>query len=211
MRVSGTRSLATLARLLFLAGLLGLAACGREGSTGRFFGSDVTGSEFGRDFQLLDPDGRERSLANFRGQYVVMFFGYTQCPDACPTALARATEVRKQLGEDADKVQVIFVTLDPERDSGVLMREYTGAFDPSFLGLRSDSAGTRKVAAEFRVFYQKVPTGSSYTLAHSTLSYVFDPQGRLRLVWQHDQTASECVSDLRTLMKPNHWLWRWFS
>jgi protein SCO1/2 len=206
-----TRFLATLARLLFLAGLLVLAACGQGGGTARFFGSDVTGSAFGKDFHLLDPDGHERSLADFRGKYVVMFFGYTQCPDACPTALARAAGVRTQLGSDGNKVQVIFVTVDPERDTGSLMREYTNAFDPSFLGLRSDLAGTRKVADDFRVFYQKIPTGSSYTMDHSALTYVFDAQGRLCLIWRPDQTVDECVSDLRALMKPNHSFWRWFS
>ena len=211
MRIPATRSLATLARLLFLAGLLVLAACGQGGGTARFFGSDVTGSAFGKDFHLLDPDGHERSLADFRGKYVVMFFGYTQCPDACPTALARAAGVRTQLGSDGNKVQVIFVTVDPERDTGTLMREYTNAFDPSFLGLRSDLAGTRKVADDFRVFYQKIPTGSSYTMDHSALTYVFDAQGRLCLIWRPDQTVDECVSDLRALMKPNHSFWRWFS
>jgi len=141
----------------------------------------------------------------------VLFFGYTQCPDACPTALARAAEVRKQLGSDGDKVQVVFVTLDPERDTDVLMREYTSAFDPSFLGLRGDQAATRKVAEEFRVFYQRVPSGSSYTLDHSVLNYVFDPKGRLRLLWRPDETAVQCVSDLRILMKSERPFWRFFS
>ena len=190
---------------------LALAACGQHWSGDRFFGSDVTGSSFGRDFQLLDPDGHERSLADFRGKVVVMFFGYTQCPDVCPTALARAAAVRRALGADGDKVQVIFVTIDPERDTADLMRQYTQAFDPSFLGLRGDAARTQQVASEFRVFYQKVATGSSYTMDHSAFSYVFDAEGRLRLVWQPDQAVEQCASDLRALMKSNHLLWRWFS
>jgi len=210
-RESRTDVPSSLRRLLLLAALLAVAACGEQGSAQRFIGSDVTGSEFGRDFHLLDPDGRERALADFRGRYVLMFFGYTQCPDACPTALARAVEIRKQLGADRERVQVIFVTVDPERDTAPLMREYTSAFDPSFLGLRSDVAGTRKVAEEFRVFYEKVPTGSSYTIDHSALTYVFDAQGRLRLIWRPDQTAAECVSDLRSLMTFNRSFWRWFS
>ena len=176
-----------------------LAACGRE--VVAYSGSDVTGANFGRDFQLADPDGRERSLADFRGKVVLLFFGFTQCPDVCPTALARAAEVRRQLGADGDRVQVIFVTVDPERDTAALLRQYTTTFDPTFLGLRSDPQGTRKVADEFHVFYQKVPTGGSYTMDHTALTYVFDAKGRLRLLLRHDQTAAQYVSDLRTLMK----------
>ncbi|HTR56569.1 MAG TPA: SCO family protein [Casimicrobiaceae bacterium] len=210
-RESRTNVRLSLGRLLLLAALLAVAACSPQGGAQRFIGSDVTGSEFGRDFHLLDPDGRERALADFHGMYVLMFFGYTQCPDACPTALGRAVEIRNQLGVDRERVQVIFVTVDPERDTAPLMREYTSAFDPSFLGLRSDLSGTRKVAEEFRVFYEKVPTGSSYTMDHSALTYVFDAQGRLRLIWRPDQTAAECVSDLRSLMTFNRSFWRWFS
>jgi len=198
-------------RALILGGVLILTSCGQQTNGGKFVGNDVTSAAFGREFRLFDPDGHQRSLADFRGRYVVLFFGYTQCPDACPTALARAAEVRKQLGSDGDKVQVVFVTLDPERDTDLLMREYTSAFDPSFLGLRGDLAATRKVAEEFRVFYQKVPSGSSYTLDHSVLNYVFDPKGRLRLLWRPDETAAQCVSDLRILMKSERPFWRFFS
>ena len=176
-----------------------LAACGRE--VVAYSGSDVTGANFGRDFQLADPDGRERSLADFRGKVVLLFFGFTQCPDVCPTALARAAEVRRQLGADGDRVQVIVVTVDPERDTAALLRHATTTFDPTFLGLRSDVQGTRRVADEFHVFYQKVPTGGSYTMDHTALTYVFDAKGRLRLLLRHDQTAAQYVSDLRTLMK----------
>lgn len=193
------RASAFCSRALTIFGLMLLAACGR-GSV-QYAGIDVTGAEFGRDFRLTDPDGRERTLADFRGKYVMLFFGYTQCPDVCPTALARAGEVRKRLGADGVKLQVIFVTVDPERDTPQLMRQYTAAFDPSFLGLRTDPDGTRKVAKEFRVFYQKVQTGSSYAMDHSSLAYVYDTNGRLRLMWRHDQSAEQYVSDLRLLMK----------
>jgi len=180
-----------------LVGLLLLSACGRGISA--YNGIDITGADFASDFRLGDSDGRERTLADFRGKYVLLFFGYTQCPDVCPTALSRAAEVRKLLGTDGDKLQVIFVTLDPERDTAEMVKQYTAAFDPSFLGLRTDLEGTRKVAKEFRVFYQKVPSGGSYTMDHTAFTYVFDAQGRPRLILRHDQTADQYASDLHLL------------
>lgn len=186
-------------RIAILGVLVLLAACGRE--VVFFAGSDVTGAKFGRDFRLADPDGRERTLADFRGKVVLLFFGFTQCPDVCPTALARAAAVRRQLGADGDKVQVIFVTVDPERDTPALLRQYTAAFDPGFLGLRADLEGTRKVANDFLVTYQKVTTGSSYTMDHTALTYVFDAKGRLRLLLRHDQTVAQYASDIRILLK----------
>lgn len=191
--------MSTLMRAGTLALMLVLAGCGRNGVS--YFGSDVTGASFGRDFRLSDPAGHERTLADFRGNFVMLFFGFTQCPDVCPTALARAAEVRRQLGADGEKVQVIFVTIDPERDTPELLQQYTRAFDPTFLGLRGDSLATRKVAEEFHAFYQKVPTGGSYTMDHSAATYVFDPMGRLRLLLRHDQPVSQYVADLRILMK----------
>ena len=189
-------------RCLFLGILaLGLALVGCRGDAPNFNGLDLTGANWGRDFSLQDPDGRTRTLADFRGKYVLLFFGFTHCPDVCPTALLRAQEMRKLLGADGEKVQVIFVTVDPERDTAALMREYTAAFDPSFLGLRADAEGTKRVASEFKVFYEKVPAGASYTVNHSALTYVFDAQGRLRLALQHTQTAEQFAADLRTLMK----------
>jgi len=189
-------------RCLFLGILaLGLALVGCRGDAPNFNGLDLTGANWGRDFSLQDPDGRTRTLADFRGKYVLLFFGFTHCPDVCPTALLRAQEMRKLLGADGEKVQVIFVTVDPERDTAALMREYTAAFDPSFLGLRADAEGTKRVASEFKVFYEKVPAGASYTVNHSALTYVFDAQGRLRLALQHTQTAAQFAADLRTLMK----------
>ncbi len=178
-----------------------LAVSGCHGDAPKFIGMDLTGADWGRDFSLQDPDGKTRTLADFRGKYVLLFFGYTHCPDVCPTALTRAVEMKKKLGADGAKVQVIFVTVDPERDTATLMREYTAAFDPTFLGLRADAEGTKRTAAEFKVFYEKVPTGASYTVNHSALTYVFDPQGRLRLALNHTQSADEFAADLRTLMK----------
>ena len=179
--------------------VVALAGCG--GGAPKFNGADVTGADWGRDFSLQDPDGRTRTLADFRGKYVLLFFGFTHCPDVCPTALTRAQEMKRLLGADGARVQVIFVTVDPERDTPQLMREYTAAFDPSFLGLRADAEGTKRVAKEFKVFYEKVREGASYTVNHSALTYVFDAQGHLRLALKHTQTAEEYAADLRALMK----------
>ena len=186
-------------RAWFLFLVVLLTACGRE--VVGYSGIDVTGANFGREFTLSDPEGHERTLADFRGKFVLLFFGFTQCPNVCPTALARAAEVRKQLGAVAAKVQVIFVTVDPERDTAALLQQYTKAFDPAFIGLRADLQGTRRVADEFHVFYQKVPTGGSYTMDHTALTYIFDTEGRLRLLMRPDQTAEQYVSDLRNLTK----------
>jgi protein SCO1/2 len=176
-----------------------LAACGRKAQS--FNGIDITGADYGRDFRLRDPDGRERTLADFRGRCVLLFFGFTQCPDVCPTALSRAAEVRRLLGADADKLQVIFVTIDPERDTPAVLRGYTANFDPTFVGLYGDAQQTGQAAKDFRVFYQKVPTGNSYTMDHTALTYAFDPSGRLRLALRHDLSAEQVAADLRVLMQ----------
>jgi protein SCO1/2 len=188
------------ALVLGLAALL-LAAC--EAGGPKVAASDVTGSAFGRDFALQDPDGRERTLADFRGKAVVLFFGYTQCPDVCPTTLATLAETMKRLGPDADRVQVLFVTVDPERDTAALLRQYVPAFDRRFLGLRGDAAATARTAKEFKVIYEKVPgaTPGSYTMDHSAGSYVFDPQGRLRLYVANGQGPDVFAHDLRELLR----------
>ncbi len=166
-----------------------------------FRGMDITGASYGRDFRLRDPDGRERTLADFRGKAVLLYFGFTQCPDVCPTALSRAVEARRLLGPEGERLQVIFVTLDPERDAATVLRDYTAAFDPTFLGLSGDPQATRESADDFKVYYRKVPTGGSYTMDHSTLSYAFDPQGRLRLALRHEQNAQDYAHDLRLLLQ----------
>lgn len=178
---------------------LALAGCGAQGE--KFEGVDLTGVSWGKDFQLQDPDGRVRSLADFRGKVVAVFFGFVQCPDACPTALARALEAKKRLGADGERLQVVFITVDPERDSAELLRQYTAAFDPTFLGLRGTPDQTRRVANEFKVFYEKVATGSSYTVNHSTMTYLFDPQGRLRVGLSHALGAEQFAHDVRLLLK----------
>ena len=178
-----------------------LAACGSQGP--QFSASDITGSTFGRDFSLSDANGKVRTLADFRGKAVVVFFGYTQCPDVCPTTLAALAETMKQLGPDAERVQVLFITVDPERDTADLLGKYVPAFDPRFLGLRGDADATARAAKEFKVIYQKQPgtTPGSYSMDHSAGTYIYDPQGRLRLYVGHNQGTDVFAHDLRELLK----------
>ena len=180
---------------------LALASCTQQGAT--FQSSDVTGSTFGRDFTLRDHNGKERTLADFRGKAVVVFFGYTQCPDVCPTTLAALAEAMKRLGPDADRVQVVFITVDPERDTPDLLSKYVPAFDPRFLGLRGDAEQTARTAKEFKILYQKQPGSSSgsYTMDHSAGTFIFDPQGRLRLYVGLAQGPDVFTHDLRELLK----------
>ncbi|MCD2515373.1 SCO family protein [Massilia sp. G4R7] len=195
----------TLRRQLLLAGLLGctllLGACDRN-TPPSFHGNDVTGASIGKDFRLTDPDGKERTLADFRGKVVAVFFGYTQCPDVCPTALSRAVEVKRLLGkDDAERLQVVFITVDPERDTPEVLKAYTAAFDPTFLGLYGTPERTAETARSFAAMYRKVPTGSSYSMDHTASSYIYDPQGRLRLQLAHALGAQEYAADIRTLLK----------
>lgn len=192
----------TLCALFALVFLLVAAGCDRSANGPK--GIDLTGADWGKQLTLRDPEGRTRSLSEFRGKVVMLFFGFTQCPDVCPTALTRAVAVRKQLGADAEKLQVVFVSLDPERDTPALLREYTEAFDPSFLGLHGSAEETRRAAAEFHVYYEKVQTGSSYTLNHSTLTYLFDTRGRLRVALAHNLGVSDYVSDVQWLLNESN-------
>jgi protein SCO1/2 len=178
-----------------------LAACGQPAPP-PFHGIDLTGATYATDFRLQAPDGRERTLADFRGQAVLVFFGFTQCPDVCPTALARAAEVKQLLGADGQRFQTLFITVDPERDTPEVLQAYTAAFDPSFLGLSGDLERTAQTAKDFKVYYKKVVTGSSYTMDHTSLSYLYDPQGKLRLALRHEQSAQEYADDLRRLLNP---------
>lgn len=190
-------------RLLMLS-LIGLTflACTPKPS---FKNVDITGSKaFGADFSLLDPDGKVRTLADFKGKAVVMFFGYTQCPDICPTTLTEMQQVMTLLGPQADKVQVLFVTVDPERDSASILKQYVPAFDSRFLGLRpADEAALEKVTKDFKIYYKKVPGTSpgSYTMDHTAGSYAFDPEGHLRLYIKHAQGPETLAQDLKELLK----------
>ncbi|HEY8099723.1 MAG TPA: SCO family protein [Burkholderiaceae bacterium] len=188
--------------LAIVAVLFMLTACDQKQPV-VFKNTDVTGLDYAKDFALTDHTGKQRTLADFKGKVVAIFFGYTQCPDVCPTTMTELENVMKQLGPLSDKVQVLFVTIDPERDTAELLSKYVPAFDPRFLGLRGDAAATEKVAKEFKVFYQKVPgkeTGS-YTMDHTAGIYVFDPQGRIRLFMRNAQDAESVVHDIKLLLQ----------
>jgi len=187
--------------LLFVLIALSLAACGP--SSPKFQGSDVTGSTFGRDFKLTDHTGKVRTLADFRGKAVVIFFGYTQCPDACPTTLSELNAAMARLGPEADRVQVLFVTVDPDRDTPELLSRYVPAFNPAFLGLYGDAAATAEVAKEFKVLYQKQPgaTPGSYSMDHSAGTFIFDPQGRLRVYVSYGQGPDVYAHEIRELLR----------
>ena len=186
---------------LALLAALALAGCGPEAP--KFMASDVTGTTYGRDFRLTDHGGKPRALADFRGKVVVMFFGYTQCPDVCPTTLAELAEVMKRLGPDAERVQVLFVTVDPERDTPDLLSRYVPAFDPRFLGLYGDAEATARTAKEFKILYQKQPgqTPGSYTVDHSAGTFIFDPNGKLRVYVSYGQGPDVFAHDIRELLK----------
>lgn len=167
-----------------------------------FKNTDLTGLNYGNDFALKDHTGQVRKLTDFKGKAVVVFFGFTHCPDVCPTTLAELATVMKELGPLADKVQVLFITVDPERDTPELLAKYVPAFDPRFLGLVGSVAETEQVAKQFKAFYQKVPgkTAGSYTVDHTAGSYIFDPQGRIRLFVRHGQGTEPIVHDLKLLL-----------
>ncbi len=187
-----------LSSLLLCIALL-LTGCSQPPS---FKSTDISEVDWGKDFSLTDHQGQPRRLADFKGKTVVLFFGYVQCPDICPTTLITMREVLASLGEDAGRVQVLFVTVDPERDTAELLSEYVTAFHPSFIGLHADEAATAAVAKEFKVFYAKQAgtTPDSYSVDHSTGSYVFDPHGRLRLLVRYGETPDNIAADLRLLL-----------
>jgi protein SCO1/2 len=187
--------------LALAAAALLLAACGGE-QTPQFRNTDITGADYGKGFELTDHTGRPRTLEDFRGKVVTIFFGFTQCPDVCPSSLATMAEVMRQLGPDADRVQVVFITIDPERDTQELLAHYMPNFHPSFLGLYGDAQQTAAVAREFKVFYQKSgdTSGMNYTMDHSAGTYVFDPEGRLRLYVRHAESAENIAADLKLLL-----------
>jgi protein SCO1/2 len=189
----------TIYKLLLSAALI--AGCD---SGPRFKSTDITGADYGKTLELTDHAGRPRKLEDWRGKVVVVFFGFTHCPDVCPTTLADVSQVVKQLGPDAERVQVLFVTVDPERDTRELLGKYVTAFDSRFLGLYGDVAATQRAAKEFKVYYEKRKTADGYSVDHSGQTYVIDPQGRLRLFVRPDRIAADLPDDLRSLLKEAH-------
>ena len=188
----------TTCSLALLCGLLLAAGCD---SSPKFKSTDITGADYGKAIDLTDHNGKPRHLEDFRGKAVVVFFGFTHCPDVCPTTLAEMAQVVKQLGPDGDRVQLLFVTVDPERDTREALAKYVTAFDPRFLGLYGDLDATRRVAKDFKIYFEKRKTGDTYSVDHSAQSYVIDPQGRLRLLVKHDRIAADLPDDLRVLLK----------
>ncbi|WP_414691771.1 SCO family protein [Noviherbaspirillum sp.] len=205
-------SLRSLAPLTLAVASLFLAGCDRQQGEGAqmvlspvnstFKNTDVTGLDYAKGFSIKDHNGQLRTLESFKGKAVVVFFGYTQCPDVCPTTMSEMANVMQQLGPLADRVQVLFVTVDPERDTPELLSKYVPAFDSRFLGLVGDKAETEKIAKDFKVFFQKVPgkEAGSYTMDHTAGSYVFDPEGRIRLFVRHGQGAEPIAHDLKLLL-----------
>jgi protein SCO1/2 len=169
----------------------------------QFSSVDLTGADYAKDFALSDQDGKPRSLKDFQGKVVALFFGYTQCPDVCPTTMTEMAQVRKLLGPDGEKLQVLFVTVDPERDTPAVLKAYMANFDPSFIALRGTPEQLAAMAKDFKVYFKKVEgkTAGSYSMDHSAASYVYDTQGRLRLYTRYGSGAQALASDIRLLLK----------
>ncbi len=189
--------------LTLLCCLFVLVACDNKTSTSKvsFVNTDITGSDIGRDFELTDHTGKRRTLADYRGKVVALFFGFAQCPDICPTTLSDLAQVKQQLGVDGDKFQVLFITVDPERDTQEVLAGFVPAFDSSFVALRGDKAEIDKVTKDFKVFAQKVAgkDGGNYTIDHTAATYIYDTQGRVRLFVRHGQTLS-LIADVKQLI-----------
>jgi protein SCO1 len=169
----------------------------------QFKAVDITGADYAQNFSLPDQFDKVRTMADFKGKAVVVFFGFTQCPDVCPITMADLVEVKKLLGKDGDKVQGIFITIDPERDTAPVLKAYLANFDPTFIGLRGTAEQTAAVAKHFKVHYKKAEgkTASSYTMDHSAGSYVLDPQGRIRLYTRYGSGAQALADDMKLLLK----------
>lgn len=185
-------------------GVLGLgllAGCSPARGLEFKYGKNMSNEILGRKFNLKDPQGNPRTLSSFYGSMPMIFFGFTQCPAVCPTALARAVQIKKLMGKDGDTLQVVFITLDPERDTPAVLDAYVKTFDPSFVALHGTLEETAETAKEFGVFYEKIPSGSTYTLSHTATSFVYDTRGRLRVGLSPSLSAQECTEDLKTVME----------
>lgn len=198
--------MALLRRSLIQVFALGLAASLLAGcqkpEAPAFKSVDITGAEYGRELNLTDADGQRRHLADFKGKVTVVFFGFTQCPDVCPTTMMELAQVKKALGTDGDRVQGIFVTIDPERDTAAVLKAYVTNFSPDFVALRGSAEETQAAAKQFKVFYAKVPgkTPETYTMDHTAGSYILDTQGRIRLFTRYGSGAEALTQDLKLLL-----------
>jgi protein SCO1 len=193
----------SLQRLLAISVLsLGMLLAGCEQSKPVFNSVDITGANYARDFSLTDASGKKRSLGEFRGKVVAVFFGFAQCPDVCPTTLSDFAQIKEKLGADGERLQVIFITVDPQRDTPAILGSYVASFDPSFVGLTGSVDEINATAREFKVFYQKVAgkTEMSYTIDHTAGSYVFDKDGRVRLFVKHAGGVEAIAADLKQLL-----------
>lgn len=194
--------------VLSLSALWGLSACDKLSDMTKpkagpsFHAVDITGADYARQLKLKDYNGRPRDLAEFKGKVVFVFFGFTQCPDVCPTTMAELAEVRRRLGPDADKLQGVFVSVDPERDTAEVLKGYLQAMDPSFVGLTGTPEEIQQAGREFKVFYQKVPTKSGgYTFDHTAGAYIFDRDGQVRLFARYGMPLDDLTADVRQLLK----------
>lgn len=195
----------TLKFLLLCAMLAGgsalMTACSE--SKPSFAAIDLTGADYARDFSLTDHNGQPRTLKDFAGKVVVLFFGYTQCPDVCPTTMSELVEVRKLLGKDGERVQALFVSVDPERDTQQVLKAYMSNFDPSFLALYTTPENLEATAKDYKVYFKKVDgkTATSYTVDHTAGSYVYDTQGKLRLYTRYGTGAAPLAADIKLLLQ----------
>ena len=179
-----------------------LVACSPEEKP-QFKSIDLTGADYAKDFALTDQNGKLRTLKDFAGKVVIVFFGFTQCPDVCPTSMAELAQIKKAMGTDGDKLQVVFITVDPERDTPELLKAYMGNFDPTFIALRPTMDQLPQVAKDFKIYYKKVEgtTPGSYSMDHSAGSYVYDPKGNIRLYSRYGNDSQGLTSDFRLLLK----------
>ena len=200
--MSKRNNLKRLATLGLFAAAMGLmSACSDKKSS--FAAIDVTGADYARDFSLTDHNGQTRTLRDFSGKVVVLFFGYTQCPDVCPTSMAELAEIKKLLGKDGDRLQGLFISVDPQRDTPEVLKAYMTNFDPSFLALYASPDKLMALAKDYKVYFKKVdgPTPTSYTMDHSAGSYVYDTQGKLRLYTRHGTGVAPLLADIKLLLR----------
>jgi protein SCO1 len=184
-------------------GLATLAACDNVPPSVAFKSTDITGADYADRFDLPDTSGQRRTLADFKGKLVVLFFGYTQCPDACPTTLSALAEARALMGADGDRLVTALVTLDPERDSAPMLKDYLAHFDPNGVALRGSAEEIAATAKRFKVFYRKAEgaTPATYTVDHTAASYVFDTRGRIRLYQRNGMAPADMAADFKALLK----------